>query len=356
MIPPQNLHDNKIDSAAPRQLIRGLDTIRCLCAVWVMMAHCGTPPLVAGIDKSTPLGYVINGIYDNFWSGAAAVIVFFVISGFCIHYPQAHQPKIKSLPVYFLRRYCRIGIPLVAMILLSNSPLLKMNMSLFGDGILWSLAAELIYYGIYPLILKIHRQFNLSWKKIIFLSFIAAMLVASSYPDAGAYLAFGVKLNWLLGLPCWLLGVQLAEKVSSDNGPKPENIWHWRITVWAASIICSILRFHSPLGYPWTLDFFAILAYLWLLQEIRFYKHNTPPKLLEWAGKWSYSLYLIHILAQQVWSMIPDINLGYFLNWALKMLFILIYSYVFAITVEFPSHRLSKFLAQQLTSRKQSLA
>jgi peptidoglycan/LPS O-acetylase OafA/YrhL len=349
---PQTDHPALSMEKHSRHLVRGLDTIRCLCAVWVMMSHCGPPPLVAGIDKSHYLGYIISGIYDNLWSGAAAVIVFFVISGFCIHYPQAHRAKIKSLPVYFVRRYCRVGIPLVVMIVLSNSPLLKMDMSLFGDSILWSLAAELIYYGIYPLILKLHRKCNISWKNIILVSFIAAMLVASSYPSAGAYLAFGVKLNWLLGLPCWLLGVQLAEKVSSDNEPEPEHIWFWRMSVWAASVVCSILRFHSPLGYPWTLDFFAILVYFWLLQEIRFYKYNTPPKILEWGGKWSYSLYLIHILAQQVWLMLPDINLGYFLNWLSKMLFLLTYSYTFAIIIEFPSHRFSKFLAQYLTSKK----
>jgi peptidoglycan/LPS O-acetylase OafA/YrhL len=320
------------------------------------MAHCGIPPFLTGIDKSNPLAFLINGIYANLWAGPSAVIIFFVISGFCIHYPQANQSKIKNLPVYFLRRYLRIGIPLITAILLSRSPLIKLDMPLFSDSILWSLVAELIYYGIYPLILKLHRQFNISWEKIVLASFITALLVATTNPGADGYPVFGIGLNWLLGLPCWLLGVQLAEKVASDNGPRPDHIWHWRMTIWATSTILSILRFHSPIGYPWTLNFFAILVALWLLQEIRYYKHNTPPKLLEWAGKWSYSLYLIHTLAQKAWLTIPHINLGYSLNWATNMLFLLLCSYAFAVLVEFPSHRLTKTLAQHLTSQKHNPA
>jgi peptidoglycan/LPS O-acetylase OafA/YrhL len=339
-----------------RQIVRGLDTIRFICAFWVVMGHCGVPPMIAGIDESSKLGYIVNGIYGNLWSGSAAVIVFFVISGFCIHYPQAQkrQAEIANLPVYFLRRYLRIGIPLIAATLIS--PLVKISMPLFSDSILWSLAAELVYYGIYPILLKIRQRNKISWTKIIFISFIGALLVASTNPGVDGYPMFGIGLNWILGLPCWLLGVQLAEKVASDDGPKPQNIWFWRIGVWGAATVLSVLRFHSPIGYPWTLNFFAILASYWLLQEIRLYRHETPPKILEWAGKWSYSIYLIHTLAQEIWHMVPHTNLGYFLNWLCNMLFLLVCSYAFAILVEFPSHRLTKSLGRRLTAWQKATA
>jgi peptidoglycan/LPS O-acetylase OafA/YrhL len=360
MVPQQSLYNNQPTSTIEstekkfRQIVRGLDTIRCLCAFWVVMGHCGVPPMLKGLDESSRIGFIIQAIYANLWTGPSAVIVFFVISGFCIHYPQANQSKIANLPVYFLRRYLRIGIPLIAATLIS--PFVKMYMPLFSDSILWSLAAELIYYSIYPIILNIRQKFRISWTQIIFVSFIAALLVASTNAGADGYPVFGLGLNWLLGLPCWLLGVQLAEKVASDNEPKPQNIWFWRMGVWGASTVLSVLRFHSPIGYPWTLNFFAILVSFWLLQEIRLYKHETPPKLLEWIGTWSYSIYLIHTLAQQLWNMMPHDNLGYFLNWLTNMTFLLACSYAFAVLVEFPSHRLTKSLGRRLTAWQKTTA
>lgn len=65
--------------------IHGLDAIRFVCAFWVYMGHYGAPPLPASIDKSTTWGLLATGIYNNLTPGPAAVIVFFVISGFCIN-------------------------------------------------------------------------------------------------------------------------------------------------------------------------------------------------------------------------------------------------------------------------------
>ena len=45
------------------------------------------------------------------YDGVAAVIVFFVISGLCVHYPYARSGHCP-LPSFFARRFLRIGIPL----------------------------------------------------------------------------------------------------------------------------------------------------------------------------------------------------------------------------------------------------
>ncbi len=333
-----------------RRNVNGLDTIRFICAIWVVIAHCGSPPILEGIDKSNPIGFIINAIYANVWSGPSAVIVFFVISGFCIHYPQSGQLRISNLPGYFLRRYLRVGIPFIITIILSKF-LLKLDLSSLNESIFWSIFAEIIYYTIYPLILKIRRN-GFSWQQITVASFLVAIMISATNPTAGNYPSFGIGLNWLLGLPCWLLGVQLAELVVEDNQPKPKNIWVWRIAILIASCVCSVLRFHSPLGYPWTLNFFAIFVFFWLLQEIRFYRYETPPGILEWMGKWSYSIYLIHLLGQSIWLVtLREINLGYYINWMVNIAFVLLCSYLFALAVEFPTHKLARSIAYRIKAK-----
>ena len=60
-------------------MLKGLDSIRFLCALWVAFGHFGVPRLTLFVDKSTTVGLVLNGIYNNLWSGPSAVIIFFII-------------------------------------------------------------------------------------------------------------------------------------------------------------------------------------------------------------------------------------------------------------------------------------
>jgi len=45
-------------------------------------------------------------------------------------------------------------------------------------------------------------------------------------------------------------------------------IWCWRAGVWAASVIASVLTFHTPIGLPWTLNLFAVFAVFWLQRKL----------------------------------------------------------------------------------------
>jgi peptidoglycan/LPS O-acetylase OafA/YrhL len=74
--------------------VGGLDTVRFVCAMWVLFGHLGSVPLVNNVDRSNLLGYLIAGAYGNAVSGPAAVVVFCVFSGFCIHYPFRHGAPI----------------------------------------------------------------------------------------------------------------------------------------------------------------------------------------------------------------------------------------------------------------------
>jgi peptidoglycan/LPS O-acetylase OafA/YrhL len=325
----------------------GLDAIRALCALWVVLGHFGAPPILSWVDRSTTPGWLITGAYGNFWNGPAAVIVFFVISGFCIHYPFSRTLQIPSIAGYLSRRYIRICIPmLVAMPLASR---VGVTLDLFHDNILWSLAAELVYYTLYPALLSLRRR-HASWQLMIVGSYVLALLVASTNPTTKDYAAFGLGLNWVLGLPCWLVGCELADRTSQEHLPKGRSIWWWRSAVWGTSVVCSILNFHSQLVSVWTLNFFALLVGWWLALEIHRYQARQPFPWLEAAGQWSYSVYLTHLPAAALLAMwgLPD--LGNTLNWLVKLTFVLCAGYLFYRLVESPSHKLARVASRTLAS------
>lgn len=328
---------------AASERVGGLDSIRFVCALWVLFGHLGFFPLVSRIDRTNPLGYFIAGSYGNFVSGPAAVIVFFVISGFCIHYPFRGGAPIP-LRSYYARRYARVLIPMAAAILLGHP--LGINLGVLTDSILWSLVCEEIYYLIYPGLLRIRRSIGL--KALLAAAFVAAYaVVLIRDPRAGNYPSYGVALNWVLGLPCWLLGCALAE-ADWGKAPSTREIWAWRGGVWLASALCSVLRFHSPLKYPWTLNVFAILAAVWLAKELSRARVVAPASWLEGAGKWSYSMYLVHLHSDALYARLHVPYLGDVLQWLVTTGFALCLSYAFYRVVEKPSHELARAIGRRL--------
>ncbi len=327
----------------------GLDSLRFVAALWVVFSHIGGFPLVAGADRGEPIGLLVQGIYGNLFAGPAAVMVFFVISGFCIHFPQVRSGSFEPLP-YFARRYLRIGIPLVVAIYLARP--LAVNLQLFQNSILWTLVAELIYYTLYPLLRRLKEL--VGWHYLIGISFIAAIATVLRHPDALDYTPFGNSLNWIIGLPTWLLGCQLAENISAGTPPPISfnRIWCWRFGIWFFASVASVLRFHSPVGYPWTLLAFSLLVYFWLQREIAFFRIERPPRALEWAGQWSYSIYLIHLVAATAYVHLVTPDLGVNLNWLMKFAWILAGCFAFFLFVENPAHWLARRISRRLRRPK----
>src|SRR5262249_9450633 len=162
--------------------------------------------------------------------------------GFCIHYPYRHNKELFLLP-YFARRHLRIWIPIVVAVLVARP--LHVRITVLQESILWSVVAEEIYYLIYPGLLFLRRR--IGWQKILVASYIGAFLVILSNPLVGGYPLYGPYLNWLLGLPCWLLGCCLAEKADDLYTSATSSnvyIWRWRFAAWSLSWLCSALRWH----------------------------------------------------------------------------------------------------------------
>jgi peptidoglycan/LPS O-acetylase OafA/YrhL len=283
----------------------------------------------------------VRALQNNLFNGQAAVIAFFIISGFCIHFPNRRGFEMPSWAAYYLGRYIRILVPMAVAIALALP--LKLKLGIFSDSILWSLLCEEIYYFLYPVLLRLRDL--LGWRTLLLLASVLSLLTILTAPGAKVYPAYGPWLNWTLGLPCWLLGVHMAERLELFQA-RPvsiRRIWVWRAGVWAASVAASVLSFHTPIGLPWTLNLFAIFAALWLQREISYYHGATRIPVLERLGGASYSVYLTHAHAATLIKGIAESRLlsaGAF--WWLIAGLTALFAMVFYWCVERPSHQFAR--------------
>jgi len=322
--------------------IRGLDSLRFVAALWVALSHGGGLPFRPLTQGGGWFGHIIaagNGVLFN---GVAAVIVFFLISGFCIHIPWATAHRLNILS-HLTRRYIRIGGPLIGcyiIIYLSNA---EVGAAVYA--VLWSIYCEIIYYTIYPLIFYLSRQLGIRT-----LVFVATIISGSIIVSHWSYLypwEFGIQLTWLVGLPSWLLGCLLAEQATHQKLAATRRIWVWRGSALIYTSAAVVAVFHSPitLGYPATMLIFSFYCYFWLQYELTVYLNTKPSVVLEWGGTWSYSMYLIHNIVIVSFAQ-PHFPLPYLAGWALQLLAIFLASYAFYLAVEYPCHLLARRLGQ----------
>jgi peptidoglycan/LPS O-acetylase OafA/YrhL len=324
---------------SPARRFVGLDAIRFVCAYMVVSSH--TPSILPSLRELGRAAELVGKVLRDTINGPAAVIVFFVISGFCIHWPYRNGERIGL--DYFVRRYIRIGVPLGAALLIS--PFLGVTPADLVESVLWSLHCELIYYTLYPLLSVVAKR--VGWRALVAATFAAALLLAIASPTpSGNYSSDDLFHASVLGLPCWLIGCMLAERQSFPI-PSAGSIWLWRCAVFIGSIATLELRFHTALHFDVTLNFFAILVGYWLIRELGYGQKNAPWRWLEQAGAWSYSLYVLHPAASLVGvKLFP--SWSYTAQWLVRMPLTLGICYLFYRAVERPSHQLARFAASAL--------
>jgi len=329
----------------------GLYSLRFVCAFLVVLDHWGFGGIAGHGTNATGWAKISIGVLNSLFNGPAAVIVFFVVSGFCIHYPFRNgRPIVVSN--FYIRRFVRIVPPALAFIALTK--LFHWEVTSLQDTVLWSVICELIYYVLYPALLYVKKRS--SWQVMIGIAFtVAAVEIATHLTlvksNNNGYTAVGWA-TWIVGLPCWLLGCWLAEHYQSFAILPSYGIWLVRIAIFVLSVVLRLAKFHisAPLGSNCILlNLFAIPICYWIGAEVSYFRKHPPSMLLESAGRWSYSLYLVHTLVPSLFVLAGMTALVQNRNAQLLMIAIsLVASYLFYLAIEGPCHRLAILMARKV--------
>ncbi|MEI5995922.1 acyltransferase [Paraburkholderia bengalensis] len=351
-----------------------IDAIRFLAAFWVLMYHFKPPAFKALLPHTlAPLGSALWSGSTALFAGPAAVIVFFVISGYCIH--AAYHKDVALKPVnYYASRFIRIGLPLV--ILLCVVQPLPMGQN-YLESVLWSLYCEMVYYALYPVL---RARLYYVGEMIAGCAAMAAVMVACvrlvGHPvcHGCVYETYRVPGTALLYAAGWISGCLIAEtqrnaarfQIRGAYSPLTMAIHralqastHYlanhlivlRAVVVAAGVAVMILLSESslkpamlPLVTPdITLPMFQFLAVIWIATETA-----TPTRSRAWTwlaglGAWSYSLYLCHKTALALLELMAFDGSGRF-AWFVEVPLALAISYAFYRAIERPSHLISQRL------------
>jgi peptidoglycan/LPS O-acetylase OafA/YrhL len=322
-----------------------LDALRFVLAFWVTIGHLGIIPIfgVPG-DGTTKVGrFLVHG-WNSIVFGTPAVIVFFIISGFCIHLPFRRNEKLW-IGRFYARRYTRILIPVAAALVIwrfagVDQGLLGQH-SILWESPLWSLLCEEFYYAAYPLIRWVRSRFG--WAPLFYVTFPLGAGISLLHVHSTDWQAYGPVGTALILLPVWLLGCVLAEQ--SDHLAALSStwrIWRWRFLAWFASWACEMLHFKFGIHTGVTMLWFGVLVFFWVKEELAYGLHNPPPRVFVWAGAWSYSLYLIHRVGPEFYKPASAIHLGAIVSWIVYYIFVLGISYLFYLAIEKPSHLLAR--------------
>ncbi len=325
--------------------IQGLDSIRFICALFVLFGHLGVINKNTFYFLPTNISHYLSAAIGLIFNGPAAVVVFFVISGFCIHFSFVKTQTI-NIPKYYFRRLIRIGLPAItaaAFFIFFHNP-----KNVWTDTVLWSVTCEVIYYLLYPLLLVV--RFHIGMLYMILISYVISILVLllnidMVYAANNSYVALG-KHTWIIGLPCWLMGCYLAETYHRFKILTTYNIWKIRILIVFIVFLLRILKFHSTYivaSNAFSLNLFAVIVFFWLGFEIMYLSNKKLFKPLEWAGSWSYSLYLIHPLTISIlgYAGIESLGIGTETDRIFHILSAFLLAYIFFILIESPAHKLA---------------
>jgi peptidoglycan/LPS O-acetylase OafA/YrhL len=292
-----------------RVKVVGLDGIRGLLALYVVLHHCWQLSFRGYPTNNGPgwLGWLVYGRY--------AVVAFIVLSGFSLALAPARDGwRLGSLRHYLRRRALRILPPYWAALIFSALIALAVpvfpflahpdarSVLVYGlllqdvvavpapSGVLWSVAVEAALYLVFPVLLLVRRR---AGAVVTVLVVLVPVIVAGllGWRDSVA-LGFTLELA-----PLFAIGVVAAGAVTARRFP-----WLW-LAVAAAVPVAMLMVRHGPV---WTVHRYfwldlavgpAIALFLVAVATRRppWLARLLDAKCLRALGGFSYSLYLIHL-------------------------------------------------------------
>ncbi len=307
---------------APGDRIEWLDFLRGLSAFAIVLFHVrvtlwiGARALVASSDHSW-VDRATAWVTLPFPLLGSAVMLFFVVSGFAIHYPNAAGRRQLAIGQYALRRCLRIWPAYFAAVMLTvlaeyltaeatgvtpstpqkvgaTAAMMQNYMTpagqMVGNPSLWSLPVEVELYMAYPILLWLWRHLGTRW-----------VLAGVAMTSMSAGVALGAGYDWPMHnfakyWVIWFSGAILAEWMGARTLPKWQR-WYGFLTLSCLAVVIGCRWFGVPSGlehFVWGVIYFLVM--LWGLHHPAFLA-RVPPTLRQgvlFLGRISYSLYLVH--------------------------------------------------------------
>ena len=333
--------------------INGLDSLRFVLAFVVLMSHIDIP-YVPMLKASHFLPVKLAGyLLHNMFCGAAAVTVFFVISGFVIHYPNRDKLHLHTAS-FLIRRWVRVGLPLLVVMFFAN------RLGQLSKIPVWSLYCELVYYTLYPLLFRWKTEWiaKIRWSYLV--AIILIIFVATDEWASTKYQHPPISSGWLwyiivafVSLPSWLWGVALADKISERTiVPGKLSLYFSRILTIGFAIVCLVVKMQWHFKYLYSQLFFVLIATYWVEMEIRYRMVHPAGRISEFLGRFSYTLYLWHLLLFYLFQRWIPVSTT---TWPLLVAMVIAGSFFIYIVIERPSHQLARWVAQKLKSSESKI-
>lgn len=306
--------------------IHFLESLRGVAAIYVLIHHCRW--LLAenySLRKfsSIDFNYIITKILVLFRFGHEAVIFFFILSGFVIHYSSINNKAYLNIPIYLKKRANRILPPLLFALILTftldyfGKNILHLNVyhvgskyyglivdnldlkSFLGNVVslqelntgikhfgsnaaLWSLSYEWWFYLLYPAFFFLNNK-----NKTISFILIFSLFIATQF-----FLPFVIPIITPIfsKMLIWWFGVIIADLYMNNNRILPY------LSILSLGIPLAIVFFYNDRTIGdvfWGLGFSGLMALLLSLNPKNLL--ITTFNKISSIGKFSFTLYLIHV-------------------------------------------------------------
>lgn len=378
-----------------------VDKLRGVAALAVVLFHVrtelwvGWQTIQAQPDLFSQLDHLLAWLGIPMRFMGAGVLLFFVISGYCIHRPQAARGLRQAAGgmrrevsgggqgtgdraqgtepdwwKFYVRRFLRIAPPYWVALALSAGVLVitggiseagwervassaAMLQNYWGTGgqistnpSLWSLPVELELYLIYPLACWIGSRVGWTW--MLVMAVVVSLLAQWSAHQGLHWLDGSFPKFWGM----WCAGAWLAEQKVRNRLPAWSLGWSLGLMATLGLAVGAEMRpFLQPVSF-WLWGGVGVLALLWAVAPRS--SQVTPTRLpiawLAWIGTFSYSLYLIHYPLFQwagfAWQKSFASKPASLLVALAAVALVIPLAWLFHRLIELPSHRLARRLGR----------
>lgn len=299
-----------------------------------------------------------------------AILLFFLISGFCIHYPNVSLNSRPCWKTYCKRRFWRIyPTYLIAILLTSlisyychtkwsdntwslerifrvvtlsqNYP--PRNGQFLSNPSLWTIPLEVEFYALYPIAFFFLNKFG--FIRLLFFSLLISGITTLLTKPENSWISFTSLFLW----PSWLLGAYMGHlyKKNKFTNLKNSMIYPLLVVFLTFGLVSRLHNWDSWLQYSCWIGFYLFFFIACLRSEERFKsKQGLILKSIAWLGKISFSLYLIHFPLFKILGLIHRESFGEkpanFIVTLLYLIPVILLAWLFFKYIENPIHNWSK--------------